>query len=197
MHASVLRTSVASSVSIHIMRDFVVMKKYVSKTLLEQNYINNHVLKDSKRIDLIEETLSKFKEKSNHLFFEGQVYEAYYKINEIFSKSKKDLIIIDAYADITILDIIKKLSVNVIVITKPNGLLTNIDIKKYNNQYHNLTIKYNDTFHDRYFIIDNNEVYHCGASINYAGTRTFSINKLDDEEVCSALIKKIDKVINN
>ena len=179
------------------MRDFVVMKKYVSKTLLEQNYINNHVLKDSKRIDLIEETLSKFKEKSNHLFFEGQVYEAYYKINEIFSKSKKDLIIIDAYADITILDIIKKLSVNVIVITKPNGLLTNIDIKKYNNQYHNLTIKYNDTFHDRYFIIDNNEVYHCGASINYAGTRTFSINKLDDEEVCSALIKKIDKVINN
>lgn len=92
---------------------------------------------------------------------------------------------------------IKKLSVNVIVITKPNGLLTNIDIKKYNNQYHNLTIKYNDTFHDRYFIIDNNEVYHCGASINYAGTRTFSINKLDDEEVCSALIKKIDKVINN
>ena len=67
------------------MRDFVVMKKYVSKTLLEQNYINNHVLKDSKRIDLIEETLSKFKEKSNHLFFEGQVQEAYYKINEIFS----------------------------------------------------------------------------------------------------------------
>lgn len=196
MLANVLRTSVASSVSLHIMRAFVVMKKYVSKSLLEQTYINNLVLKDSKRIDLIEETLSNFKEKSNHLFFEAQVYDAYYKINEIFSKSKKDLIIIDAYADITILDIIKKLSVNVIVITKPNGLLTNIDIKKYNNQYHNLTIKYNDTFHDRYFIIDNNEVYHCGASINYAGTRTFSINKLDDEEVCSALINKIDKVIN-
>ena len=104
MLASVLRTSVASSVSIHIMRAFVVMKKYVSKTLLEQTYINNLVLKDSKRIDLIEETLSKFKEKSNHLFFEGQVYDAYYKINEIFLKSKKDLIIIDAYADITILD---------------------------------------------------------------------------------------------
>ena len=197
MLASVLRTSVASSVSIHIMRAFVVMKKYVSKTLLEQTYINNLVLKDSKRIDLIEETLSKFKEKSNHLFFEGQVYDAYYKINEIFLKSKKDLIIIDAYADITILDMIKKLSVNVIVITKQNGLLTNIDIKKYNNQYHNLTIKFNDTFHDRYFIIDNNEVYHCGASINYAGTRTFSINKLDDKEICSALINKIDKVIKN
>lgn len=55
---------------------------------------------------------------------------------------------------------------------------------KYKNQYHNLTIKYSNLFHDRYFIIDNNEVYHCGASINHAGARTFSINKLEDKEVC-------------
>lgn len=195
MLASVLRTGVASSVSINIMRAFVIMKKYISKTLLEQTYINNLVLKDSKRIDLLEETLSKFKEKRNHLFFEGQIYDAYSKINEIFSDAKKDLIIIDAYADITILDIIKKLSVNVIVITKQNGLLTNMDIKKYNNQYHNLTIKYSDSFHDRYFIIDNNEIYHCGASINHAGTRTFCINILEDKEVCDALKNKIDKII--
>lgn len=195
MLASVLRTSIASSVSIDIMRAFVVMKKYVSKTLLEQTYINNLVLKDSKRIDLLEETLSKFKEKSNHLFFEGQIYDAYSKIKEIFMKTKENLIIVDAYADIIILDMIKKLNVNVIVITKQNGLLTNMDIKKYNNQYHNLTIKYSDAFHDRYFIIDNNEVYHCGASINHAGARTFSINTLEDKEVCDALKNKIDKII--
>lgn len=195
MLASVLRTSIASSVSIDIMRAFVIMKKYVSKTLLEQTYINNLVLKDSKRIDLLEETLSKFKEKSNHLFFDGQIYDAYSKIKEIFMKARKKLIIVDGYADITILDMIKKLNVNVIVITKPNGLLTNIDIKKYNNQYHNLAIKYSDTFHDRYFIIDNNEIYHCGASINHAGTRTFCINILEDKEVCDALKNKIDKII--
>ena len=91
---------------------------------------------------------------------------------------------------------IKKLNVNVIVITKQNGLLTNIDIKKYNKQYHNLSVKYSDTFHDRYFIIDNNEIYHCGASINYAGARTFSINILEDKEVCDALKNKIDKIIS-
>lgn len=196
MLASVLRTSVASSVSIDIMRAFVVMKKYVSKTLLEQTYINNLVLKDSKRIDLLEETLSKFKEKSNHLFFNGQIFDAYSKIKEIFSRAKANLIIVDAYADITILDIIKKLNVNVIVITKQNGLLTNMDIKKYNNQYHNLTIKYSNAFHDRYFIIDNNEIYHCGASINHAGARTFSINILEDKEVCDALKNKVDKIIS-
>ena len=196
MLASVLRTNVASSVSIDIMRAFVIMKRYISKTLLEQTYINELVLKDSKRIDLLEETLSKFKEKSNHLFFEGQIYDAYSKISEIFRNAKKKLTIIDAYADITILDMIKKLSVNVIVITKQNGLLTDMDIKKYNNQYHNLTIKYNDTFHDRYFIIDNNKIYHCGTSINHAGARTFSINILEDKEVCDALKNKIDKITN-
>lgn len=90
MLASVLRTSVASSVSVDIMRAFVIMKRYVSKTLLEQTYINELVLKDSKRIDLLEETLLKFKEKRNHLFFEGQIYDAYSKISEIFRKAKKD-----------------------------------------------------------------------------------------------------------
>lgn len=192
MLASVLRTSVASSVSVDIMRAFVIMKKYISKTLLEQTYINELVLKDTKRINLLEEALLKFKEKSNHIFFEGQIYDAYSKISEIFRKAKKDLIIVDAYADITILDMINKLNVNVIVITKQNGLLTNMDIRKYNNQYHNLTIRYSDNFHDRYFIIDNNEIYHCGASVNYAGRRTFSINLLEDKEVCEAIKNKIE-----
>lgn len=50
MLASVLRTSVASSMSIDIMRAFVVMKKYISKTLLEQTCINELVLKDSKEL---------------------------------------------------------------------------------------------------------------------------------------------------
>ncbi len=172
------------------------MKRYISKTLLEQTYIYELVLKDSKRINLLEETLSKFKEKSNHLFFEGQIYDAYSKISEIFRKAQKELIIVDGYADITTLDMIKKLSVNVIIITKQNELLTNIDIKKYNTQYYNLTIKFSDSFHDRYFIIDNNDIYHCEASINHAGARIFSINILEDKEVCEALKNKIDKIIS-
>ena len=46
---------------------------------------------------------------------------------------------------------------------------------KYNKQYHNLKILYTNTFHDRYFILDNNQVYHCGTSINRIGYKTFSI----------------------
>ena len=59
----------------------------------------------------------------------------------------------------------------------------------------NLKIIYNDTFNDRYFIIDNKTVYHSGTSINHAGRRTFSINKLEDEEIINTLINKVNKII--
>ena len=44
MLATVLRTSIASKMSISIMRAFVSMRKYISNNLLEQKYINNMVI---------------------------------------------------------------------------------------------------------------------------------------------------------
>ena len=77
MLATVLRTPVAEEVSIRIMDAFVAMRKYISTNLIEQKYINDLVLKDSKRIDLLENAFSSFKDKNNHIFFEGQIYDAY------------------------------------------------------------------------------------------------------------------------
>ena len=93
----------------------------------------------------------------------------------------------------TILDIIKKQNIQVIIITKSNNLLTKQDISKYNQQYHNLKVYYDHTFHDWYFILDNKEVYHCGASINRVGYKIFSITLIGDDEVYKLLIKKLIK----
>ena len=46
----------------------------------------------------------------------------------------------------------------------------------------NSIIIYDNTFHDRYFIIDDKIVYHCGTSINGIGYKTFSINLISDDE---------------
>ena len=200
MLATVLRTSVAEEVSIKIMDAFVAMRKYISSNLLLTKNINNLVLEDHnliienrKRINIIEDTLAKFEEKKkvSEIYFDGQIYDAYSKIQEIFREAKNKLIIIDGYADTTILDIIKRLNVDVVIITKPNNLLTKQDIEKYNKQYDNLTIKYDNTFHDRYFILDDLVVYHCGASINRIGYKTFSITEINDHDVKSSLINKI------
>ena len=197
MLATVLRTKVASQMSISIMRAFVTMRKYISSNLIEQKFINKQVLKNTEDIKLLKESFHKFEEKRkvNEIYFNGQIYDAYSKIQDIFKSVTKRLIIIDAYADNTILDIIKRLNIEVTIITKKNNLLTDQDITKYNKQYHNLKVVFNNSFHDRYFLIDNKLVYHCGTSINRIGYKTFSINLISDEEVCNSLISKVNKII--
>lgn len=196
MLATVLRTDIASEMSVAIMRAFVTMRKYISTNLLEQKYINNMVLEHDCQIKLLKGSFQKIEEKKkvNEIYFNGQIYDAYSKIQEIFKSANKRLVIIDAYADNTILDIVKRLKIEVIIITKPNNLLTKQDVEKYNKQYNDLTVIYNNTFHDRYFILDDEIIYHCGARINRIGYKTFSITLIGDEYVKNTLINKIKEI---
>ena len=183
-----------------ILNAFVTMSKYLSDELIEKSLMDDQVKRNSSDIKILKEALQKMSEKrrANEIYFEGQIYDAYSKISEIFKSAEKSLIIIDSYADITILDIVKRMeNVEVDLITKKNNLLTKQDIKKYNRQYHNVHFYYDSSFHDRYFVIDRNLVYHCGSSVNKIGKKTFSINLISDKEVCRLLLSQIDKVIKD
>lgn len=162
MLATVLRTEIAEEISIKIMDAFIAMRKYISTNLIEQKYINNQVLKNTENIKLLQESFHQFEErrKVNEIYFNGQIYDAYSKIIDIFKSAEQELIIIDGYCDKSLLDMIRQLKINKVLITKDNGKLSKMDIKKYNQQYHNLKVIYNNTFHDRYFIIDNKTIYH-------------------------------------
>jgi len=193
MLATILRTNVATQTSIKIMRTFVIMKKYISTNLLEQKYINNQVMKNTEDIKLLQDSFSKFEEKKmvNEIYFKGQIYDAYSKILDIINTAKKDVIIIDNFLDKSILDMIRNIDVKVILITSNKSKLKEIDIDKYNMEYSNLELRYDDTFHDRYIIVDKTTIYHLGSSINHAGSKTFSINILEDEMVKYSLLNSI------
>lgn len=197
MLATILKSKVATQVSIAIMDAFVLMRKYISNNLIEQKYINNLVLEDHSRVNKLEETFQKFEEKRkvSDIYFDGQIYDAYSKILDIFNSAKEEIIIVDNYADKTLLDMVKDLHVKITIITKKNNLLKEHMIEKYNKEYHNLTVKYSNIFHDRYFILDNKVVYHCGASINRIGYKTFSITLVADQDVSQLLIDKINKIV--
>ena len=168
MLATVLRTPVAEEVSIRIMDAFVAMRKYISTNLIEQKYINDLVLKDSRRIDLLEDAFSSFKEKNNHIFFEGQIYDAYSLMMKIFEKAESIIIIIDNYINKNILDILSKTNKQVTLITNKYKIQ---DYEKYKEQYNNITLAVNNSFHDRFIILDKKDLYYSGASFKDLGNK--------------------------
>lgn len=179
---------------------FVTMSKYLTDEVSAKSLMDDRVQQNTSDIKSLQTALKKMtkKQANNEIYFEGQIYDAYSKISEIFNSAKKSLVIIDTYADITILDIIRRLpKIQVTLITMAHNLLSKQDIKKYNLQYHNLTVYYNDSFHDRYFILDNKTVYHCGNSLNRIGNKTFSINLISDREVITLMKAKVADIISH
>ena len=193
MLSTILKSKVAVETSIRIMDAFVKMRKYISANLIEQDNMKNMLIKHDNEIKLLQESFSKLeeKEKINHIFYEGQIYDAYSLLIDIFNEAKKEIIIIDNYADKSILDMITNLNVKVIIVTKKFNLLKDIDIKKYNKQYHNLKVIYSDKFHDRFIILDKKVLYHSGASYKDLGNKCFAITKIKDKEYLETIIKNI------
>ncbi len=188
MLATILKSKIATQVSIRIMDAFVAMRKYISTNLIEQKYINDLVLKDSKRIDVLENAFSRFKEQNNHIFFEGQIYDAYSLMLKIFDKSKNSIIIIDNYIDKNILDILSKTNRKVTLVTNKYN---NIDYEKYKEQYNNVSLVVNNSFHDRFIILDKEALYHSGASFKDLGKRCFAITKIKSKEILDSLLDKL------
>ena len=196
MLSAILRSEIAVEISIKIMDAFVAMRKYIGNNLVEHQNLYDLVLEDHNRINKPEDTFQKFEEKRkvHEIYFDGQIYDAYSKILDIFNSAKEEVIIVDNYADKTLLDIIKNLTIKVTIITKKNNLLKEQMIAKYNEEYHNLIVKYSNRFHDRYFILDNKVVYHCGTSVNRIGYKTFSITLVGEDDISHLLIDKVHEI---
>ena len=110
MLASVLKTKVAEEVSVKIMDAFVKMRHFIIENKDIYKSLNNINIKLIEHDEKINKIFSRFEPKEN-LYLKGQIYDAYSRIIDIFNLAKKELIIIDSYADKTLLDMISKLKV--------------------------------------------------------------------------------------
>ena len=188
MLSAILNTEIASTASVKIMRAFVLMRKYLTNNNHEKRISNV----ETKLIDYdnkFDEVFSKLdKTVNNHIFFEGQIYDAYSLLIDILNKAKKEIIIIDNYACKELFDILKEIKVSIKIITK------NIDdtlLQKYQKQYNNIEIINKDNFHDRFIIIDNSILYHSGASFKDLGKKCFGINRIEDKKYLNELLESI------
>lgn len=185
MLATILKSKVATKVTISIMDTFVLMKNYVSNGILENNYYKEMLLSHDKDIKKLKE---QFRTNNNHLFFEGQIYDAYSLMKDIMNMSKESIIIIDNYIDKNLLDILAKTNKKILIITSEYN---NEDYKKYKKQYSNVDIRVNYSFHDRFIIVDSKVLYHCGASFKDLGKKCFAITLIEDVEILKNLLNKL------
>ncbi len=193
MLATILKSRVASEITIAIMDAFVIMKNYINTSLIEQKYINSLVLEHDNEIRLLQESFNKLstKEKINHIFYNGQIYDAYSLLIDILNKAKKEIIIIDNYAGKELFDITKDIKVNIKIYTKN---IDEISKKKYMQEYSNIEIITIDIFHDRFIILDNKELYNLGSSLKDIGKKCTSINRIEDSTILKELISRLTKI---
>ena len=190
MLATILKSKTATEITLHIVDTFIMMKKYISNNLLEQKYISNLVIKHEEDIKLLQESFNRFEDKeiNNHIFFEGQIYDAYSLMMNILNKAKKEIIIIDNYAGRELFDLIKGIQMCIKIYTKN---IDNEASKKYLKQYNNIKIINTDIFHDRFIVIDKKTLYHCGSSFKDLGKKCFAINLIGDKNMLKQLLNII------
>jgi hypothetical protein len=142
------------------------------------------VIRHDEGIKILKNTFSKFDTFSNEIFFDGQIWDAHSLLLDIFNSFKKSIVIIDNYISKELLDVVCKTNKKVTIYTKN---MDNNMINKYKSQYNNLDIHINDKIHDRFIVIDDSVLYHCGASFKDLGKKCFGINRIDDSKIINDL----------
>ena len=152
-------------------------------------------IKSLMRFDEILKLISKADLPKQAIFSAGQFYDAYEFISSIIRKANKSIILIDPYCDAKAFTFLKnkKDSVKLTICSSYQSKLEKEEIEKFESQYGKINIKQLKDNHDRYLIIDNEECYQLGASLNYAGKKMFSIIKNEDDNIINFLLNNINK----
>lgn len=188
MLSAVLKSTTAIQTSIQIIKKFVTMRKFLQNNAvlfirldtIEKRQIS-YEIKNNSKVDAI---LNAIEEKGipqkQHIFYDGQIFDAYLFVSDIIKSAKNSIELIDNYVDESTLILFTKRNANVEmkIYTKVISKQLNLDLQKHNSQYQKIDIIKFDLSHDRFLIIDKNEVYHFGASLKDLGKKWFAVSKM-------------------
>jgi hypothetical protein len=119
---------------------------------------------------------------SKGIFFDGQTYDAYVFINDLFRSAKSEILLIDNYIDDTVFTLFSKYpNLKIKIYTQAISKQVKLDYQKYQAQYQNIELNEFKNAHDRFLIIDQKEMYHVGASLKDLGKKWFAFSKFEME----------------
>lgn len=199
--SGVIKSETAAKMSVEIAKKFIQMRKFILENgdvLLALAKLQNRQIEfeneTNKKFDEILKLISKADLPKQAIFCAGQFYDAYEYISSIIRKASSSIVLIDPYCDAKAFTFLKnkKESVKLTICSSHLSKLEKEEIEKFESQYGKINIKQLDDNHDRYLIIDSEECYQLGASLNYAGKKMFSIIKNESKEIIGFLLKKIN-----
>jgi hypothetical protein len=175
-----------------ILKDYL-LKGYAIHIRTEQLERNFH--KMSERIEHIEVALKRNELPTHGIFFDNQIFDAYTFFSELLQRANQSIVLIDNYIDHTVLLQLSKrppgVSATIYTERIPDAL--RLDLEKYNAQYPPINIHRIQHIHDRFLIIDRQEIYHLGASLKDLGKRWFAFSRLESQWL-EALMKRLENL---
>ena len=196
MLSSVLRSPTAIEVNIRIMRAFSAMRRFLlanAQMFQRIETVEKRQIATDAKVDSILERLDATETPLRGVFYDGQLWDARALVLKLIGNAKKSLILIDNWATTETIDLFtkKRKGVKVTIITSehydkkhvPHRKISDADIATFNAQYPHLAVRYNETFHDRFLIVDDKELYLIGASLKDLGKKCFGFTKMDAGEI--------------
>lgn len=196
--AGVLKSETADKMSVEIARKFIQMRKFILENgdvLLALAKLQNRQLEFENETNHKFEQVFKLIEKldlpKTALFYNGEWFDAFDFIVGIIRKAKNSIILVDPYCDNKALSFLKYKSegVEVLICNTSKSKLENEELSRFESQYGVIKVRTLSNLHDRFLIIDEEECYDLGASLNYAGKKLFMINKIDTTAVVKEIIR--------
>ena len=126
------------------------------------------------------------------IFYDGQIFDAWLFVSNLIKSAEISIVLIDNYIDEGVLNLLakRKKTVNATIYTSTINKKIEKDIEKHNAQYQKIDVKQFAKAHDRFLIIDNETVYHIGASLKDLGKKWFAFSKI--KLAAKEIIKKLD-----
>lgn len=114
------------------------------------------------------------------VFFNGQIFDAYKFAIDLIKSAQQSIVLIDNYVDETVLLMLSKRRTDVTATIYTQRIMPQmqLDLEKHNSQYPPVEVKTYRDCHDRFLLIDGQEVYHIGASLKDLGKRMFAFSRL-------------------
>lgn len=129
-------------------------------------------------------------------FLSGENFDALIKVDNIISFARKEIILVDGYIDVKILEVIasKNKDVKCRILTSKKSLSSTLIkfVETFNKQYGNLKVNHTRVFHDRFLIIDKESFYHFGTSLKDAGNKSFMFSEIEDNHIKDKLLSQIE-----